>query len=105
MTEAQLGFNHGRRIGGGFVNLDLGWQQGIGALGAQGHGHPQAGDPNARYDKYSLTLSYLQPFQLWGERFSFDGLATGQGARTCCSARSASASAATARCAASRTRP
>ncbi len=33
---------------------------------------------HARYDKYSLTLSYLQPFQLWGERFSFDSLATGQ---------------------------
>ncbi|TEI66064.1 ShlB/FhaC/HecB family hemolysin secretion/activation protein [Pseudomonas aeruginosa] len=78
ITETQLGFNHGRRIGSGFVNLDLGWQQGIGALGAQGRGHPQAGDPNARYDKYSLTLSYLQPFQLWGERFSFDSLATGQ---------------------------
>ncbi|MGA4816090.1 ShlB/FhaC/HecB family hemolysin secretion/activation protein [Pseudomonas aeruginosa] len=46
ITETQLGFNHGRRIGGGFVNLDLGWQQGIGALGAQGPGHPQAGDPN-----------------------------------------------------------
>ncbi|EIU7092271.1 two-partner secretion system transporter TpsB1, partial [Pseudomonas aeruginosa] len=78
ITETQLGFNHGRRIGSGFVNLDLGWQQGIGALGAQGRGHPHAGDPNARYDKYSLTLSYLQPFQLWGERFSFDSLATGQ---------------------------
>ncbi|HDV6189400.1 TPA: ShlB/FhaC/HecB family hemolysin secretion/activation protein, partial [Pseudomonas aeruginosa] len=78
ITETQLGFNHGRRIGSGFVNLDLGWQQGIGALGAQGRGHPQAGDPHARYDKYSLTLSYLQPFQLWGERFSFDSLATGQ---------------------------
>ncbi|WP_430698242.1 ShlB/FhaC/HecB family hemolysin secretion/activation protein, partial [Pseudomonas aeruginosa] len=76
ITETQLGFNHGRRIGSGFVNLDLGWQQGIGALGAQGRGHPQAGDPHARYDKYSLTLSYLQPFQLWGERFSFDSLAT-----------------------------
>ncbi|MBE0940038.1 hypothetical protein IH689_24295, partial [Escherichia coli] len=34
ITETQLGFNHGRRIGSGFVNLDLGWQQGIGALGA-----------------------------------------------------------------------
>ncbi|MGC6801786.1 ShlB/FhaC/HecB family hemolysin secretion/activation protein, partial [Pseudomonas aeruginosa] len=68
----------GRRIGSGFVNLDLGWQQGIGALGAQGRGHPHAGDSHARYDKYSLTLSYLQPFQLWGERFSFDSLATGQ---------------------------
>ncbi|WP_340555598.1 two-partner secretion system transporter TpsB2 [Pseudomonas aeruginosa] len=78
ITETQLGFNHGRRIGSGFVNLDFGWQQGIGALGAQGRGHPHAGDPNARYDKYSLTLSYLQPFQLWGERFSFDSLATGQ---------------------------
>ncbi|KFF31993.1 hypothetical protein G039_0330100 [Pseudomonas aeruginosa VRFPA01] len=48
------------------------------ALGAQGRGQPRGGDAHARYDKYSLTLSYLQPFQLWGERFSFDSLATGQ---------------------------
>ncbi|WP_239510343.1 ShlB/FhaC/HecB family hemolysin secretion/activation protein, partial [Klebsiella pneumoniae] len=45
ITETQLGFNHGRRIGSGFVNLDLGWQQGIGALGAQGRGQARlAGD-------------------------------------------------------------
>ena len=78
ITERQLGFNHGRRIGSGFVNLDLGWQQGIGALDAQAAGHPRGNEPVARYSKYSLTLSYLQPFQLWGERFSFDSLATGQ---------------------------
>ncbi|MNJ59611.1 hemolysin secretion/activation protein ShlB/FhaC/HecB [compost metagenome] len=34
--------------------------------------------PVARYHKYSLTLSYLHPFQLWDESFSFDSLATGQ---------------------------
>ncbi|PWU25857.1 ShlB family hemolysin secretion/activation protein [Pseudomonas sp. RW407] len=78
ITEGQLGFNHGRRIGSAFVNLDAGWQQGIGALGAQGEHEPRPGQPHARYDKYTLTLSYLQPFQLWGEHFSFDALATAQ---------------------------
>ncbi|WP_371364354.1 ShlB/FhaC/HecB family hemolysin secretion/activation protein [Pseudomonas sp. QL9] len=78
ITEAQLGFGHGRRIGGAFINLDAGWQQGIGALGAQGEHDPQPGEPHALYDKYTLTLSYLQPFQLWGERFNFDALATAQ---------------------------
>lgn len=78
LTETQLGFSHGRRIGGAFVNLDAGWQQGIGALDAQGEGNPHHDDPVARYNKYSLTLSYLQPFQLWGEQFSVDSLATGQ---------------------------
>lgn len=78
ITEGQLGFNHGRRIGSAFVNLDAGWQQGIGALGAQGEHDPQPYQPHARYDKYTLTLSYLQPFQLWGENFSFDALATAQ---------------------------
>ena len=78
ITEGQLGFNHGRRIGSAFVNLDAGWQQGIGALGAQGEHDPQPYQPHARYDKYTLTLSYLQPFQLWGEHFSFDALATAQ---------------------------
>jgi hemolysin activation/secretion protein len=78
LTEGQLGFNHGRRIGSAFVNLDIGWQQGIGALDAQGAGKPHGSEPVARYDKYSLTLSYLQPFQLWGESLSFDSLAYGQ---------------------------
>ncbi|WP_455232904.1 ShlB/FhaC/HecB family hemolysin secretion/activation protein [Geopseudomonas aromaticivorans] len=78
ISEFQLGFNHGRRIGTAFVNLDLGWQRGIGALDAQDNGHPLPGEPVARYNKYSLTLSYLQPFQLWGELFSFDSLVTGQ---------------------------
>lgn len=78
LSETQLGFNHGRRIGSAFVNADIGWQQGVGALDAQSEGHPLPGEPVARYNKYSLTLSYLQPFQLWGESFSFDSLANGQ---------------------------
>lgn len=78
LSEGQLGFNHGRRIGSAFVNADIGWQQGTGAFDAQGSGAPQGAQPVARYNKYSLTLSYLQPFQLWGESFSFDSLANGQ---------------------------
>lgn len=78
ITETQVGFNHGRRIGSAFVNLEAGWQQGIGALDAQSRGHEGGNAPQARYNKYSLTLSYLQPFRLWGESFSFDSLATGQ---------------------------
>lgn len=78
LSEAQLGFNHGRRIGTAFVNVDVGWQHGTGAFDAQRHGDPQDGEPVARYHKYSLTLSYLQPFQLWGESFSFDSLVNGQ---------------------------
>ncbi|WP_425928381.1 ShlB/FhaC/HecB family hemolysin secretion/activation protein [Pseudomonas sp. NyZ201] len=78
LSEAQFGINHGRRIGNAFVNLDLGMQQGIGAFDAQADRQEQPGDPDARYRKYSLTLSYLQPFSLWGENFSFSSLATGQ---------------------------
>ncbi|MCO7504905.1 MULTISPECIES: ShlB/FhaC/HecB family hemolysin secretion/activation protein [Pseudomonas] len=78
LSESQLGVNHGRRIGTAFLNLDAGWQQGIGAFDAQGAGDPHGTEPVARYNKYSLTLSYLQPFTLWGEAFSFDSLATGQ---------------------------
>ncbi|WP_434457544.1 ShlB/FhaC/HecB family hemolysin secretion/activation protein [Stutzerimonas urumqiensis] len=78
LTEMQFGFNHGRRIGSAFANLDLGWQRGIGALDAQGDGDPYPGEPESRYDKYSLTLSFLQPFQLWQENFSFDSLIYGQ---------------------------
>lgn len=78
LSEAQLGFNHGRRIGTAFVNADIGWQHGTGAFDAQRRGDPQGGEPVARYHKYSLTLSYLQPFQLWDESFSFDSLVNGQ---------------------------
>ncbi|WP_283939064.1 ShlB/FhaC/HecB family hemolysin secretion/activation protein [Pseudomonas sp. T1.Ur] len=78
ISEAQFGINHGRRIGNAFVNLDLGLQQGIGALDAQGDHEPGPGLPDARYRKYTATLSYLQPFQVWGESFSFSSLMTGQ---------------------------
>jgi len=78
LTESQLGFNHGRRIGNAFVNFDLGWQQGTGALDAQGDGDPNHSQPVARYNKYSLTASYLQPFTLWNENFSVDSLVNGQ---------------------------
>ena len=74
LTEYQLGFNHGRRVGSAFVNVDLGWQRGSGALDAQRKGNPKGGQPVARYNKYTLTASYLQPFQLAGERFSVDSL-------------------------------
>ncbi len=78
ISEAQFGINHGRRIGGAFVNLDLGMQQGIGAFDAQGKGESFPGAPDARYRKYTATASYLQPFELWGESFSFTSLMTGQ---------------------------
>ncbi len=78
ISEAQFGINHGRRIGNAFVNLDLGLQNGIGALDAQGDHDPGPGLPNARYRKYTATLSYLQPFQVWGESFSVSSLMTGQ---------------------------
>ncbi|AIS10584.1 ShlB family hemolysin secretion/activation protein [Pseudomonas chlororaphis subsp. aurantiaca] len=78
LSELQVGLNHGRRLGSAFVNLDLGMQNGIGAFDAQRNDHPGPGEPNARYRKYTATLSYLQPFKLWGESFSFTSLMTGQ---------------------------
>ena len=78
LSELQLGVNHGRRIGSAFVNFDLGMQNGTGAFDAQGNHNPGPGVPDARYRKYTATVSYLQPFMLWGESFSFTSLATGQ---------------------------
>ena len=78
LSEAQFGINHGRRLGRAFVNLDLGIQQGIGAFDAQDNGHPRPGEPVARYRKYSATLSFIQGFELLGERLSFSSLANGQ---------------------------
>jgi hemolysin activation/secretion protein len=78
ISEAQFGINHGRRIGGAFLNIDLGMQDGIGAFDAQSNRDVKAGQPDARYRKYTATLSYLQPFKLWDESFNFSSLMTGQ---------------------------
>lgn len=81
LSELQLGINHGRRIGNAFVNFDLGMQNGIGLLDAQSQEERDSlgkRQPNSRYRKYTATVSYLQPFTLWGESFSFSSLATGQ---------------------------
>ncbi|AZS51511.1 ShlB/FhaC/HecB family hemolysin secretion/activation protein [Entomomonas moraniae] len=78
LTSLDLGINYGRRINNAYLNMDLGWQQGIGALDAQSNRHAGHGNPDARYDKYTLTVSYLHPFQIQGEYFSFESLANGQ---------------------------
>ncbi|SAM32975.1 Hemolysin transporter protein ShlB precursor [Pseudomonas sp. 1 R 17] len=78
LSETQFGINHGRRIGGSFLNIDLGMQDGIGAFDAQANHNPRPGQADARYRKYTATLSYLYPFKLWGESFSFSSLMTGQ---------------------------
>lgn len=78
LSEAQFGINHGRRLGNAFVNIDLGMQQGIGAFDAQENGHPHAGEPVARYRKYTATISFSQGFQVLGENLSFSSLANGQ---------------------------
>ena len=81
LSEFQVGINHGRRIGNAFVNLDVGMQNGTGAFDAQKDDQERIRGiltPTPRYRKYTATMSYLQPFTLWGESFSFSSLATGQ---------------------------
>ncbi|AGZ36589.1 MAG: ShlB/FhaC/HecB family hemolysin secretion/activation protein [Pseudomonas sp.] len=81
LSEAQFGINHGRRLGNAFVNFDLGMQDGIGALDAQREDQRSSTgkrQPNARYRKYTATVSYLQPFKLAGESLVFSSMATGQ---------------------------
>src|SRR5690606_13476701 len=39
---------------------------------------PQPGQPVVQHNKYTLTASYLHPFQLLGERFSFDSVLSAQ---------------------------
>ena len=82
LSEVQYGINHGRRVGSGFLNIDLGMQQGISALGAQKNERAQSvspsRQPDARYRKYSGVVSFLQPFQFWGERLVFTSVITGQ---------------------------
>lgn len=77
IRETQFGINHGRRLGSAYLNVDLGMQQGKGGPDAH-HASAEADPQNARYRKYTATLSYLQPFALWGEAFTFSSLMTGQ---------------------------
>ncbi|MDR0527998.1 MAG: ShlB/FhaC/HecB family hemolysin secretion/activation protein [Zoogloeaceae bacterium] len=70
LTEFQLAFYHGQRIGSAYVNADVGWQRGIRALDAQSGKHSRADAPEARYNKYTLTASYLHPFLLGGQQLS-----------------------------------
>lgn len=81
LSEFQVGINHGRRIGSAFVNLDVGMQNGTGAFDAQKDEQERIRGiltPTPRYRTYTATMSYLQPFTLWGESLSFSSLATGQ---------------------------
>jgi len=78
LSELELALNHGRRIRGTFVNMEFGWQRGIGEFGAQRRGKPQGSEPEARYNKYTLTLSALHPFRIGAENFSIESLAFGQ---------------------------
>lgn len=81
LSEFQVGITHGRRIANAFVNLDVGMQNGTGAFDAQKDEQERIRGnltPTPRYRKYTATLSYLQPFTLWGESLSFSSLATGQ---------------------------
>lgn len=78
-TELSLGLNHGRRIGYGFANIDLGWQKGSGALDAEEEvKKPSGALPVSHFNKYTASISYFLPFTLWGEVLEFNSLATGQ---------------------------
>ncbi|HEY0287608.1 MAG TPA: ShlB/FhaC/HecB family hemolysin secretion/activation protein [Pseudomonas sp.] len=78
LSETQLGINHGRRVGGAFVNVDLGMQNGTGAFNAQRNDSSARGAPDSHYRKYTATISYLQPFRWRDESFSLTSLVTGQ---------------------------
>lgn len=78
LTELGIGLNHGRRIGTALVNVDLGWQKGLTLLGADTRSDPLPGTPDPQFNKATLTLSYLQPFSVAGQRLSFSSLAHGQ---------------------------
>ena len=78
LTEFSLGLNHGRRLWKGFLNMDVAFQKGSTAFGAQKDHQPAAGQPRAQFSKYTATASYLLPFQLLEHNFTFSSLATGQ---------------------------
>ncbi len=78
LSEVSVGINHGRRLWKGFLNLDLGYQKGTTAFGAQKDHHPVDRQPKAQFSKYTATASYLLPFQLYSQNLTFSSMATGQ---------------------------
>lgn len=78
LSELGVGLNHGRRVGRGFLNVDIGWEKGLTIFGAQMDRDPPPGAPEAQYDKGTLTLSYLRPFTLFQERLRFSSLLNAQ---------------------------
>lgn len=78
LSELALGLNHGRRLGSALVNIDAGWQKGLTLMGARHDQDASPGAPRAQYDKTTLTLSYLQPFELHDQHFRFLSLANAQ---------------------------
>lgn len=78
LSELSIGLNNGRRLGRGLLNADLGWHRGLTILGAQRDTDTAPHAPSAQYTRTTLTLSYLRPFMLFGESFSFTSLANGQ---------------------------
>ncbi|SDF83310.1 hemolysin activation/secretion protein [Onishia taeanensis] len=78
LSELAIGLNHGRRIGRGFLNVDIGWEKGLTIFGAQMDRDQPSGAPEAQYDKGTLTLSYQRPFMLNQENLSFSSLLNGQ---------------------------
>lgn len=78
LSELALGINHGRRLGSALINIDAGWQKGLTLMGAQHDQDTTPGAPHAQYDKTTLTLSYLQPFEIQDQHFRFLSLANAQ---------------------------
>ncbi|MGI2030297.1 ShlB/FhaC/HecB family hemolysin secretion/activation protein [Endozoicomonas acroporae] len=78
LSELSLGLNHGRRLWRGLLNLDIAAQRGMPWFDAVDTHNPTAGQPVAQHEKYTATISYLLPFTLWDNSFTFNSLATGQ---------------------------
>ncbi|MBY5930165.1 ShlB/FhaC/HecB family hemolysin secretion/activation protein [Halomonas sp. DP8Y7-3] len=78
LSELSLGLNHGRRLGRGLINADLGWHKGLDILGAQDDDDQPAGSPKAQGERTTLTLSYARPFEVLGQSLTVTSLASGQ---------------------------
>lgn len=79
LSVADVGANYSTSLGGGAVNVDVGYTRGLSILGAtEDPSSLPATAPRAQYDAYKFGGGYQYPFAFGGLRWQFSSQLSGQ---------------------------